>query len=302
MSTRKRTILSAAQKREICETKEREPNLSNTSIAQRYNIGKSTVTDILNEKERWLAISGDKGSVKKFRGPKWPQLEKALGLWVDNALNMKQDIDGNILKTKAVFFAERFSIEDFHQSEDGIVEVLADYNIFEALQNSAEAWSMVSSQTISNCWKKTGILPPSDDEIEDGDSIFDDFEEEEAELERLIALLPEGHLDAREYINIEDEMAAEGALTDEEIIDAVLNADKEEEIVINDDEFVPILEKVSLKEAEKSVDNTIRFLYEQGPEFGEVNEELRILKGLHKRVKLQLVKNLKQLNLHNFHD
>lgn len=97
-------------------------------------------------------------------------------------------------------------------------------------------------------------------------------------------------------------MAAEGALTDEEIIDAVLNADKEEEIVINDDEFVPILEKVSLKEAEKSVDNTIRFLYEQGPEFGEVNEELRILKGLHKRVKLQLVKNLKQLNLHNFHD
>ncbi|CAB5385413.1 unnamed protein product [Rhizophagus irregularis] len=402
MSTRKRTILFAAQKREICETKEKEPNLSNTSIAQRYNIGKSTVTDILNEKERWLAISGDKESVKKFRGPKWPQLEKALGLWVDNALNTKQDIDGNILKTKAAFFAERFSIEDFYQSEgwlggfkkryglrqfkkqgeassapsvesiendrlalqqflrsynpediwngdetglfwkmelsrvlargpisdetrekldsverlfiqnridaydnvqDGIVEVLADYNIFEALQNSAEAWSMVSSQTISNCWKKTGILPPSDDEIEDGDSIFDDFEEEEAELERLIALLPEGdHLDAREYINIEDEMAAEGALTDEEIIDAVLNADKEEEIVINDDEFVPILEKVSLKEAEKSVDNTIRFLYEQGPEFGEVNEELRILKGLHKRVKLQLVKNLKQLNLHNFHD
>lgn len=97
-------------------------------------------------------------------------------------------------------------------------------------------------------------------------------------------------------------MAAEGALTDEEIIDAVLNADKEEEIVINDDEFVPILKKVSLKEAKKSVDNTIRFLYEQGPEFGEVNEELRILKGLHKRVKLQLVKNLKQLNLHNFHD
>ncbi|GES88099.1 tigger transposable element-derived protein 6-like [Rhizophagus clarus] len=470
MSTRKRTILSAAQKCEICETKERKPNLSNTSIAQRYNIGKSTVTDILNEKERWLAISRDKESV-------------------DNALNTKQDIDGNILKTKAAFFAERFSVEDFHQSEgwlggfkrrhglhqfkkqgeassapsaesiennrlalqqflrsynpediwngdetslfwkmepsrvlacslisghkkeksrvtifcatnatgtekiaftfihkhktprtmknlnyknlpvyyywnkkawmqvnetrekldsvevkflpsntttalqpcdariihsfkchykrlfiqnridaydnvqDGLVEMLADYNIFKALQNSAEAWSMVSSQTISNCWKKTGILPPND-EIEDDDSILDDFEEEEeAELERLIALLPEGdHLDAREYINIEDEMAAKGALTDDEIIDAVLNADKEEEMVINNDEFVPILEKVSLKKAEKSMDNMIRFLYEQGPEFGEVNDELRILKGLHKRVKLHLAKNLKQLNLHNFHD
>jgi hypothetical protein len=110
MSTRKRTILSAAQKREICETKKREPNLSNTSLAQKYGIGKSTVTDILKEKERWLAISEDQESIKKFRGPKWPQLEKALGLWVDNALNTKQDIDDNILKNKAAFFAERFSI------------------------------------------------------------------------------------------------------------------------------------------------------------------------------------------------
>jgi hypothetical protein len=58
--------------------------------------------------------------------------------------------------------------------QDGIVETLADYNIFEALQNSAEAWSMVSSQTISNCWKKTGILPLSD-EIKDDDSTFDEY-------------------------------------------------------------------------------------------------------------------------------
>jgi hypothetical protein len=48
-------------------------------------------------------------------------------------------------------------------------------------------------------------------------------------------------------------MAAEGALTDDEIIDAVLNTDKEKDIVIDDEEFVPILEKVSLKKAEKSV-------------------------------------------------
>src|SRR3990170_6416186 len=113
-TTRKRTILFAAQKREICEIKEREPNLSNVSLAQRFNIGKSTVTDILNNKDRWLAISGDQGNIKKFRGPKWPQLEIALGLWVDNALNTKQDINGNVLKVKAAFFAERFSIEDFH--------------------------------------------------------------------------------------------------------------------------------------------------------------------------------------------
>lgn len=36
---------------------------------------------------------------------------------------------------------------------------------------------MVSSQTISNCWKKTGILPQSDELEEvsdDNDSVFSD--------------------------------------------------------------------------------------------------------------------------------
>ena len=65
---------------------------------------------------------------------------------------------------KRLFIQNRIDVYD--NVQNGIVEKLADYNIFEALQNSAEAWLMVSSQTISNCWKKTGILPPSD-EIED---------------------------------------------------------------------------------------------------------------------------------------
>ena len=78
-----------------------------------------------------------------------------------------------------------------------------------------------------------------------------------------------------------------------------MNADKEEEIPTDQNESIP-LEKVSLKEAEKSINNITRFLYEQESEFGEVNNELRILKGLHKRVKLEIVKNLKQLSLHNF--
>ncbi|CAB4382773.1 unnamed protein product [Rhizophagus irregularis] len=282
-TTRKRTILSAAQKCEICKIKEREPNLSNVSLAQRYNIGKSTVTDILSEKECWLAISGDQGSIKKFRRSKWPQLKQVLGLWVDNTLNTRQDIDSNILKVKAAFFAERFSIEDFYQ-----------------IQLKRGQWYQLKRSQIAG--KKPQILPPSD-EIED-DSIFDNYnntiEDEEVELENLIAFLPEGdHLNTREYINIEDEIA-EGALTDDEIIDAILNADKEKEIVVEENESMPIMEKVSLKEAEKAVNNITQFLYEQGSEFGDVNDELKILKGLHKHIKLLIVRNLKQLNLNNF--
>ncbi len=120
----------------------------------------------------------------------------------------------------------------------------------------------------------------------------------------LISQLPKSdlnRLNAYEYIHIEDEIP-EGGLTDEEIVDTILNADREDEIMMDEVEFTPVLEKVSPVAAEKAINETMRFLYEQELEFGEVNEELKVLKRLHKKVKLLIVKNLKQLDLHYFHN
>ena|SRR6266487_1933156 len=125
------------------------------------------------------------------------------------------------------------------------------------------------------------------------------FNEDDEELERLISLLPIGDLNAREYIHIEDK-AAEGGLTDDEIIDAILNVDREEEHVMDEIEFVPVLEKVSPVEAENAVDKIIRFLYEQEAEFGEVSNELKNLKGLHRRIKVLVGNNLKQGNIQDY--
>jgi len=125
------------------------------------------------------------------------------------------------------------------------------------------------------------------------------FNEDDEELERLIALFPEGDLNAREYIHIEDEMA-EGGLTDDEIVDAVLNANKEEEPITDEIEFTPVLEKVSSVEAKKAIDKIIRFLYEQEAEFGEVSDELKILKRLDKRIKVLVVNSLKQVNIQDY--
>ena len=71
-------------------------------------------------------------------------------------------------------------------------------------------------------------------------------------------------------------------------------------MLTDEDDTTPILEKVSLTEAENATNKMIRFLYKQEPEFGEVNEELRVLKELHKRIKLLIVKNLKQVNIHSY--
>ena len=70
--------------------------------------------------------------------------------------------------------------------------------------------------------------------------------------------------------------------------------------LMDETEFTPILEKVSPTDAEKAIDKTMKFLYEQGPEFGDVNEELKVLRKLHKKVKLLVVKNLRQVDLHYF--
>ncbi|GES93224.1 hypothetical protein GLOIN_2v1477797 [Rhizophagus clarus] len=138
--------------------------------------------------------------------------------------------------------------------------------------------------------------------FEDFDPIISDsFEEEINELDMLIPQLPKGDLNAYEYIHIEDEIP-EGGLTDGKIIDTVLNADREDEVMIDEIEFTPVLEKIGPIAAEKAINKTIRFLYEQELEFGEVNEELKVLRKLHKKVKLLIVKNLKQLDLHHFHN
>ena len=119
------------------------------------------------------------------------------------------------------------------------------------------------------------------------------------ELEALISQLPKSDLSAYEYLHIEDEMP-EGGLTDFEIVDTIRNANKEEEDMMDETEFTLILEKVSPTDAEKAIDKTMKFLYEQGLEFGDVNEELKVLRKLHKKVKLLVVKNLRQVDLHYF--
>ncbi|UZO29491.1 uncharacterized protein OCT59_022961 [Rhizophagus irregularis] len=197
----------------------------------------------------------------------------------------------------------RVLINAYDDVQDGIVEELADYTIYDALQNAAEAWSMVTSQTISNCWKKTGILPQSDEFEElsdDNDSVLSDsFDIEINELEVLISQFPKSDLNTYEYLHIEDEIP-EGGLTDHEIVDTIRNANREEENVVDEIELTHIIEKISPTEVEKTIDKTIRFLYEQGPEFGKVNKELKILRRLHKKVKVLIVKNLKQVDLHYF--
>lgn len=97
-----------------------------------------------------------------------------------NTTTKLQPCDAGIIHSFKCYYKRLFlqnRINAYDDVQDGFVEELADYTIYDALQNAAEAWSMVSAETISNCWKKTGILPQSDELGEfsdDNDSVFSD--------------------------------------------------------------------------------------------------------------------------------
>ncbi|CAI2196955.1 14088_t:CDS:2, partial [Funneliformis geosporum] len=125
---------------------------------------------------------------------------------------------------------------------------------------------MVSSQTIVNCWKKTGILPSGIMETDEFEQVTD-MDSEDQELE--------DYLPAYEYIHIEDN-EIESELTDDEILKAITDIDEEEKESTIDK--IIELEKVSYTEAEKAVNTTLRFLFEQEAEFGKVEEDVKVLR------------------------
>ena len=56
---RRRKSLTAAQKKEICLKKMSTPFLKQKELANEYDVSEGMISDILREKDRWLAIDND---------------------------------------------------------------------------------------------------------------------------------------------------------------------------------------------------------------------------------------------------
>ncbi|CAJ0840694.1 3564_t:CDS:2 [Entrophospora sp. SA101] len=93
-------------------------------LVKKFGIGKSTVGDVLGEKEKWLAIteSSIDANKKRSRGGDWPQLEEALAIWVNLANEANHTITGAILSQKATQFAQRLNISNFKSSQEKMYE------------------------------------------------------------------------------------------------------------------------------------------------------------------------------------
>ena len=115
---KKRCQLTALQKKEICLRKKQKPTPKNLELAVEFNCGESTISDILKQSDKWLAVvsgSQDANNIKD-RGLKWPQHDAALAIWIQSVISSNQDLTGDIIKTKAKYFAESLQINDFKAS------------------------------------------------------------------------------------------------------------------------------------------------------------------------------------------
>src|SRR5688572_32643268 len=83
------------------------PFLKQKDLAQEYEVSEGMISDILKAKERWLAVDLNSHQAGLKRGKKvpFPNIEEALTIWVENALQAGLIITDNILSTKALEFA-----------------------------------------------------------------------------------------------------------------------------------------------------------------------------------------------------
>ena len=115
---KKRKSLTAAQKKEICLKKISAPLLKQKELANEYDVSEGMISDILKEKDRWLAIDTNsfQASLRREKKIPFPTIEEALTIWVDNALQAGLVITDNILSTKALDFAFMLKEDKFKGS------------------------------------------------------------------------------------------------------------------------------------------------------------------------------------------
>jgi len=139
--------------------------------------------------------------------------------------------------------------------------------IGDSISLCAEAWKAVTSETIRNCWMKTGILPsvitspspsPSlSDEEQNDDEDLNEIEEIQELLDQYSKFISDQLMSAEEFILIDDDDDyGEVEITDEEIVNMV----KSNEIDLRDEEELISQPKISTSEALVSLDKVLSFL------------------------------------------
>ena len=117
---RKRSDFTALQKREIVEYKVKNPKETYDSIARVFatkwgtSLDKSTVGDILKEKEKWMVVMEHDPNAKclRSRPALYVNLEDCVFLWMSQVQSKGATISDDVLLEKAKEFGEKIAVSD----------------------------------------------------------------------------------------------------------------------------------------------------------------------------------------------
>ena len=145
----------------------------------------------------------------------------------------------------------------------------------DAIRFATDAWNNVEPSTITSCWKRTNILAPFPDDIEEFVNLPSDSENDEDAVQRLIDNLNlETPLTAKEYLDIDLTLQTEDRLDDDAIISLVQgeeaieeNEDKDLDVerpIITSREVVELIDKLThfLTHGERHIQVSEKFLCE----------------------------------------
>lgn len=170
---RMRTETNAAQKQDMCLYKQQHPNASQLDVSLHFSkvwgvkIGRSTVSDILRQKRKWLAVTKANESMLRQRTAKYESLEQALYMWFRDVSAKGAIINDNIMNSKAKSFGSEMNINaDFKYSSGWLQRFKKRYGINMCVRRLGQAASGKASVVQEGCLQmKTDLTSYSTHDI-----------------------------------------------------------------------------------------------------------------------------------------
>ena len=119
---RKRVEVSASLKKDICLYKDKNPKATLAEIGTHFqtshghNLGRSTISDILKARDKWINVAECSGDLTRARHAKHDRLEKALFLWLGDMNSQNAVVNDEMLIEKAKKLGFELQVSDFAYS------------------------------------------------------------------------------------------------------------------------------------------------------------------------------------------
>lgn len=118
---KKRVPITALTKQEICIKKRENMKLRDEDLAKEYGLDRSTITKILKQRDKWLAIDPNSNYAKQKtqKSPKFPQIEEALATWLTMTISQGNAVSDGQLQEKALEYAQMYGLRNEFQASNG---------------------------------------------------------------------------------------------------------------------------------------------------------------------------------------